>query len=356
MISDFADELMEFRTRAVHNPHAWGIAAWCDPHGGPLVVRDPHPMDTSYAAGLLSLIECRTMIAHIRYATVEPRDSVVNAHLFVARIGGRDWVFAHNGYLSRIKAALSFKEAYVPHGTTDSEAFFAVLVERLSHGGSRAAIVAEVTKQFAGAGKLNFLLSDGNEYYFFSNHDGLRYKTVENMVVVATVPIGNRKGWVACTPGTLYVTVNGGIVSEVIVETGATYKPKRQTIIKSVSNQEWDDPEEFIEKCQQRPSKAKRPATDPVSTAPAPTTTQTVTPSYRPSTPDSLLHESMANSHATSTLPNEMPPAPSGKRSGKRYSGASGITPVGLRELPATGKGRAWSWEEIEATRAAMKG
>jgi predicted glutamine amidotransferase len=132
------------------------------------------------------------MICHIRYGTVQPLDSTTNAHSFTARVAGQDWVLAHNGYLSGIKSSTSSKRVYVPAGSTDSEFFFAVLVDRLAQGGSRAAAIAEVTKEFSAHGKLNFLLSNGHEYYFFANGEGgLYYKNAEGTVYVATVPVGN---------------------------------------------------------------------------------------------------------------------------------------------------------------------
>jgi glutamine amidotransferase len=92
---------------------------------------------------------------------------VTNAHPFVARVAGRDWAFAHNGYLHGISNT-SKTTGYKPAGTMDSEAFFALLINRLNKKGARAAAIAEVTKQFASLGKLNFILSDGNEFYFLA--------------------------------------------------------------------------------------------------------------------------------------------------------------------------------------------
>jgi predicted glutamine amidotransferase len=112
-------------------------------------------MDRSYAARILSVIEARTLITHIRYGTVQPLDSTTNAHPFVAHIKGIDWAFAHNGYLSKVKSRAANK-AYACHGTTDSEAFFAVLVDRLATGGSRAKTIAEGSQRVCQCRKTKF--------------------------------------------------------------------------------------------------------------------------------------------------------------------------------------------------------
>jgi glutamine amidotransferase len=229
--TDFSDKFMEFRSRGKHNPHAWGAALWTDTAHGPLVVRDPHPANTSRAAALIASLEARTLIAHVRYGTAKPLDSVVNAHPFVANVGGKDWAFAHNGFLRGVEEAAEFAINYAPVGTTDSEQFFSVLVDCLHNEKSRAAAVASAVRKYAGAGKLNFLLSNGEEFYFFSNHHGgLHYKATKNAVYVATVPLGDRTNWFLATPGTLYVVEHGKITAKVVIEDKATYIPKKKDV------------------------------------------------------------------------------------------------------------------------------
>lgn len=274
--TDFSDKFMEFRSRGKHNPHAWGAALWADTTHGPLVVRDPHPANTSRAAALIASLEARTLIAHVRYGTVKPLDSVVNAHPFVANVNGKDWAFAHNGFLRGVEEALSVN--YAPIGTTDSEQFFSVLVDYLNTGKSHAAMIASAAKKYARAGKLNFLLSNGEEFYFFSNHHGgLHYKATKNAVYVATVPIGDRTNWFPAAPGTLYVVEHGKITARVVVEDGATYTPKKRDVTDTtggyaqkrfglervrirpdLTEEEWENLLDFIEE-RKRVGAKKRP-------------------------------------------------------------------------------------------------
>lgn len=227
---DFSDLFIEFRSRGRYNPHAWGAALWVDTTHGPLVVRDPHPANTSRAAALIASLEARTLIAHVRYGTVKPLDSVVNAHPFVANINGKDWAFAHNGFLRGVEKEAELAMVYIPNGTTDSEQFFSVLADRLHAEKSHAVAVASTARKYARAGKLNFILSNGEEFYFFSNHEGLHYKATKSAVYVATAPVGMRDEWYPTKPGTLYVAERGRIMARVMVENRATYIPKKKDV------------------------------------------------------------------------------------------------------------------------------
>lgn len=235
---DFTELFEEFRTRARRNPHAWGAALWFEDEKGPLVIREPRRADLSMAAGMIKQIPASALVAHLRYGTVKPLNSVANAHPFTALVNGKDWAFAHNGFLKENIEAPS--SGYVPHGTTDSEQFFAALVAKLDAGGSRAAAVAETAKRFARSGKLNFLLSDGEEFYFFTNHrGGLHYKATKNAVYAATQPVGCRVNWFPAKPGTLYVAVRGKITAEVVVEEKETYFPKKRSPRPHFTAEEW---------------------------------------------------------------------------------------------------------------------
>jgi glutamine amidotransferase len=235
----FTELFEEFRTRARTNPHAWGASLWFDDRG-PLVVRDPRRADLSEAADMIKQIPATALIAHIRYGTVKPLDSVTNAHPFVANVDGKDWAFAHNGFLKDVEEASKFAEHYAPIGTTDSEQFFSILIDYLHNKKNRATAVALAAKRFAKSGKLNFIFSNGEEFYFFTNHNGgLHYKATKNAVYVATQPVGCRVNWFPAKPGTLYVAVRGKITAKVVVEEGETYTPKKKKAQFYFTAQEW---------------------------------------------------------------------------------------------------------------------
>jgi hypothetical protein len=234
----------------------------------------------------------------------------------------------------------------------DSEAFSALLINRLNKKGAQAAAIAEVTKQFASLGKLNFILSDGNEFYFFSNHDGLNYRIAEGAVYVATVPVGeNKRDWKSTTPGVLYVATNGRIISEVTVETGATFSPKlkkRQTFL---SEREWDDLEEFIRHCKERLGAADQLMIDTALAAAANVDDKANVPAHRQSSLDTLCRDLSRVSHAVGTSTTTAQATTT-----KRQTRTAQPRPIAQSPLPPTRPGSVWSWSEIEAARAAMRG
>lgn len=243
----FSAVFREFRKRAAENPHAWGIALWSGDGRGPLVIRDPRPADKSPAAALLASkrVPGKTLIAHIRLGTTRGEGSlktVTNAHPFCANIDGEDWAFAHNGFVSGVYENFWYR----PHGTTDSEKVFGMLVRELHltkalNREEKVKVIKRVAREHAGKGKLNFLLSDGEDLYFFSNAPGtLHYREMRNgkngtrVVLVATRPIG-KGSWKPCETGTLY-TAHKGIVVRQDHVTVEEYAPKsrRQTESRAV--------------------------------------------------------------------------------------------------------------------------
>lgn len=222
----FASVFNEFRKRGKLHPHAWGIALWNGDSHGPLVIRDPHPANKSAVAGLLgrSRVPGNTLIAHIRYGTTKGDNSLktgTNAHPFVANISGCDWAFAHNGF---VRISASEFSLYRPIGTTDSEKVFSRMVVALNGARGQdeiAGAVKMVAKTCSPRGKLNFLLSNGELLFFFSNRENnlfYRERTVRDVssVMVATQRIGTGK-WKPCVPGRLYVAKAGIVMKDIFV-------------------------------------------------------------------------------------------------------------------------------------------
>ncbi|WP_051276692.1 class II glutamine amidotransferase [Desulfovirgula thermocuniculi] len=240
----FARVFREFRKGAASNPHAWGIALWRGDGRGPLVVREPRSAGESPLAALLAAnpVPGTVLVAHIRYGTTGGRDSlttVTNAHPFVARVGDRDWAFAHNGSVPGLAGTVWHQ----PHGTTDSERAFSFLVGELLHAGPAAGgggfgAVARAAREAARRGKFNFLLSDGKTLYFFSNRAGTLYYREARCggrvpaVVVATRPLGGAR-WRPCEPGVLYAAASGAVVAaeavELLAGQGAAQRGERPT-------------------------------------------------------------------------------------------------------------------------------
>ena len=157
----FRKEWNEFIGRSNDNPHAWGASLWPDLDAGPMTVREPRQANRSYAASMIGKLKGYALVGHIRYGTVKPLASVVNAHPFTAFIKGEDWSLAHNGFLRDVDNDAEFSMVYVPNGTTDSEAFFACLVDAIAAHNRKLTSILATAKKYARSGKLNFLLSNG---------------------------------------------------------------------------------------------------------------------------------------------------------------------------------------------------
>src|SRR5688572_14570632 len=111
-----------------HHADGWGIAFF--EGRGCRVFLDSKAAVESPIAGLVRgyPIHSINVIAHIRKAT---RGAVAleNTHPFLRELWGRYWIFAHNGTLEKFSARL--RGHYQPVGSTDSEAAFCYLLEKL---------------------------------------------------------------------------------------------------------------------------------------------------------------------------------------------------------------------------------
>lgn len=151
-------------------PHrdGWGIAFYED--HGLREFREPMASCESAIARLLQEhpIKSRTVIAHVRQANVG-QVNLANTHPFTREVGGRYFSFAHNGQLTEFRAEPG---RYTPVGTTDSEAAFCTLLNRVVASYPRAPAFPEIVPALVDAaagftrqGVFNCLLSDG-EYLF----------------------------------------------------------------------------------------------------------------------------------------------------------------------------------------------
>jgi glutamine amidotransferase len=156
-------------------PHAdgWGIA-WYDGRAAE-IYKQPEPAAHSRCFSLLADLPRMSglVIAHLRRANPpEFGRGRANTHPFDREMGGRTWVFAHNGKLAGIHADPRFATSrFLPVGDTDSEAAFCYLLERLADqapaapghisSGHLEATLRDAVEELSALGELNFLLADG---------------------------------------------------------------------------------------------------------------------------------------------------------------------------------------------------
>ncbi len=113
-------------------------------------------------------VKARIGIAHVRQANVGGVE-LANTHPFVRDHAGRRWTFAHNGQLPTHPSVAG---PFRAEGSTDSEAAFVALLNRLQRAGigrlaEATGLVTAFAAEQAGRGVFNFLLSDGEHLLAF---------------------------------------------------------------------------------------------------------------------------------------------------------------------------------------------
>ena len=191
--------LRTFFSHAEQHPHGWGLATF--PDGGAPVI-DKEPVCASRSAflkgRLAAPIEERTLIAHIRFATVGHLE-YANCHPFSAADNrGRIWTLAHNGTIFNGPELNDY--IGIQYGDTDSERVLLHLIDRIDREqirlgrsldeeerfGTLAAGIAELSK----GNKLNLLIYDGEVLYAHTNfRDSLHFLMEDGAVTLSTNPL-----------------------------------------------------------------------------------------------------------------------------------------------------------------------
>lgn len=116
---------------SVFHPDGWGVAYYIYRSKRATIFKEPLPAHESQLARFLTKyngFSSKTFVAHIR-KTTKGTVAMDNTHPFNRYYAGREYVFAHNGTLTKSKRLnhLYFK----PIGTTDSERAFGYLLTLL---------------------------------------------------------------------------------------------------------------------------------------------------------------------------------------------------------------------------------
>jgi glutamine amidotransferase len=224
-------------------PHAdgWGVALYEGRFARSFL--EPTPACTSAMADFIRQNPIKTLlsIAHVRRKT-RGRASLENTHPFKRVLWGRDWVFAHNGTLPKIKRRKLKLEA--PLGETDSEYAFCWMLEQLRAafpGGYPRQVrklwskIAALGAELGAEGKFNFLLADGRHLFARCGtklcyivrqapfgRATLRDAELEidfsavttandRVAVIATEPLTRDEIWQEGAPGSLWIFERGAL-------------------------------------------------------------------------------------------------------------------------------------------------
>ncbi|MBI2392355.1 MAG: class II glutamine amidotransferase [Deltaproteobacteria bacterium] len=211
-------------------PHAdgWGLAFY--EGRAARVFKEPVPAAESRCLAFISEYDFRStvVVGHIRKANPSAFGRAsANTHPFSRELGGRSWVFAHNGKVPGVRDDKRFVLGrFQPIGETDSEHAFCFLLEQIAHAsGGRLLGAAELEEALRRPvellnemGELNFLLSDGVHLVAFANtrlHHVHRTCVVgacqQRVSLLATVPL-TEEPWHPLEVNHLYVFRGGEVV------------------------------------------------------------------------------------------------------------------------------------------------
>ena len=176
--------LSSFYKRGEVNPDGVGVAYYTKEGRSVLRKQARMAMNSPLAAALLESPETvsNIFIAHVRLASWGLEISYNNTHPFGNELGGRDYVFAHNGSLwgSR-KFPLGI---FHPRGQTDSEYAFCYILSEISKNikswdTGAFDLLHGLIKDINREGTFNMMMSDGEHLFCYqdrrSHNGGLVY-------------------------------------------------------------------------------------------------------------------------------------------------------------------------------------
>ncbi len=194
--------LKEFFSHSERHPNGWGLAVFHENSAS--VEKEPvTAVHSSYLRKRLShQIATRSLIAHIRLATIGSMD-YENCHPFVQRDRyGRCWTFAHNGTMFDCPVLSPY--FHVQEGRTDSERVLCYFIQQINEASAAAgreltaeerfSLIDRLVCRMTPGNKMNFLLHDGEAMYVHTNYaNSLYFAQREEGVLFATVPLGHER-------------------------------------------------------------------------------------------------------------------------------------------------------------------
>lgn len=190
--------LREFFSHSTEHPNGWGMAVFHE--NAASLEKEPLPAYKSayLKERLRHTLAVRSMIGHIRKATVGEL-KFENCHPFVLRDNfGRAWTLAHNGTMFDCPALWPY--VHIQEGGTDSERVLCHIIAQIDAAQSAAgraldaeerfALLDRIICEIAPRNKLNLLIWDGELLYAHTNYaNSLYVRQSGDTAVFATVPL-----------------------------------------------------------------------------------------------------------------------------------------------------------------------
>lgn len=202
----------------------WGIAFYRN-NGFDVIVDHQPAADSVLAAEIMNAdIKSKTIIAHIRKATIGDV-KLSNCHPFKRELWGKTWLFCHNGDLKNFSPELNSR--FQAEGDTDSELAFCFLLQCVEQEfGMREPTSKELfhalgvfSREIENFGTFNIIFSNGELLYTYCSTalayverkfpfttvslvdknvslDLSKYNTQhDKMIVIATKPLTSNENW-----------------------------------------------------------------------------------------------------------------------------------------------------------------
>jgi glutamine amidotransferase len=214
-------------------PHAdgWGVAFY--EGRAARIFKEPTPAAESRCLAFIAENDYQSsiVIGHIRKANpANIGRTAANTHPFSRELGGRSWVFAHNGKLPGIREDPRFAlDRFQPIGATDSEHAFCFLLNAITETGNRDKIsekelilmLNDPVQALEQLGEFNFLMSDGVHLIAFAStklcyvqRNCMEHDCRQRVMLLATTPL-TAEVWSPLIDGTLYVFAHGELLESV---------------------------------------------------------------------------------------------------------------------------------------------
>ena len=191
-------ELREFFSHSHKHPDGWGLVFFDEENSG--VEKEPLPAYRSeyLKARLQESLRTKTMLAHIRLATIGSVTRT-NTHPFVEKdCTGRRWTLIHNGTIFDFPRI--GKYGILQKGSTDSERILLYILDEIKketeikqeplEAHERFDVLDRVVYDMSEGNKLNLLIYDGELMYAHYNAEGtLYYHRGNDETMIATTPV-----------------------------------------------------------------------------------------------------------------------------------------------------------------------
>lgn len=194
--------LKSFYSHSNNHPHGWGLA-YMDDSNISIAKESLEASKSHYLKEHLSQpIVSKTVLAHIRYATIGNID-YKNCHPYSKRDNfSRRWTLIHNGTIFDYPRLNKFLR--LQKGDTDSERILLYIIEQINSiqeitgkplaAEERFTLLDSIVSDMSKGNKLNLLIFDGEYMYAHTNYaDHLHYLKKEEGIIFSTLPLTDEK-------------------------------------------------------------------------------------------------------------------------------------------------------------------